>query len=206
LLICLVLFLEVILSPVEYGLYNHRDMNHYDVSFTYDRVNMRRQYKAFHDVEVVGPTVLFPYQTPYRSLKKQSFKPLNPHINTEQADVAGMILGCNGVPPYVLYGPPGTGKTMTIVEAILQLYTYNRRTNVLICAPSNGTADHVWEILFEASYLIRATDIFRLNASSRQYDDVNPDFLRFCFFEDMVFNCPPLQKLMRYKIIISTYI
>ncbi|PWZ38518.1 putative RNA helicase SDE3 [Zea mays] len=138
---------------------------------------MRRHYKAIHDVEVVGPTVLFPYQTPYRGLKKLSFKPLNPHINTEQADAVGMILGCNRVPPYVIYGPPGTGKTMTIVEAILQLYTYNRRANVLICAPSNGAADHVLEILFEASYLIRATDIFRLNAFSRQYDDVNPDFL-----------------------------
>jgi helicase MOV-10 len=40
--------------------------------------------------------------------------------------------------------------------------------------------------------------------SSPAYSRKNPDFLRFCFYEDMVFKCPPLQKLMRYRIIIST--
>ncbi|KAK3150548.1 hypothetical protein QOZ80_3AG0234620 [Eleusine coracana subsp. coracana] len=184
---------------------NHRDRNLYDVSFTYNRVSMRRRYKAIHEVEIMGPDILFPCQSPCRSLKKWSFKPLNPHINTEQADAVAMILGCRGVPPYVIYGPPGTGKTMTIVEAILQLYTGKRRTNILVCAASNSAADHVLEKLLEASYLIRSNDIFRLNAPSRQYDDVNPDFIRFCFFEDMVFKCPPLQALTRYRIIISTY-
>lgn len=164
---------------------------------------MRRQYKAIHDT--VGPDILFPCQSPRRSLKKWSFKPLNPHINSEQADAVSMILGCRGVPPYAIHGPPGTGKTMTIVEAILQLYTGKRRANILVCAASNSAADHVLAKLLEASYLIRTSDIFRLNASSRQYDDVNPDFIRFCFFEDMVFKCPPLQALVRYRIIISTY-
>ncbi|TVU48310.1 hypothetical protein EJB05_07943 [Eragrostis curvula] len=184
---------------------SHHDRNRYDVSFTYNRLSMRRQYKAIHEVDLLGPGILFPCQSPCRNLKKWSFKPLNPRINIEQADAVAMILGCRGVPPYVIYGPPGTGKTMTIVEAILQLYTAKRRTNILICAASNSAADHVLAKLLEASYLIRTSDIFRLNATSRQYDDVNPDFLRFCFFEDMVFRCPPLEALMHYKIIISTY-
>lgn len=183
----------------------HHDRNKYDVSFTYNRLNMRRLYKSVHEAELIGPDILFPSQTRYRSVKKVPFKPLNPNINAEQADAVGMILGCRGVPPYVIYGPPGTGKTMTLVEAILQLYTSNRRANVLICAASNSAADHVLEKLLSASYLIRPSDIFRLNAPSRQYDDVNPDFIRFCFFEDMVFKCPPMRALMRYKIVISTY-
>lgn len=183
----------------------HRDRNRYDVSFTYNRLNMRRLYRSIHEAELMGPGILFPCQSPYRSIKKWSFKPLNPHINTEQADAVAMILGCRGVPPYVIYGPPGTGKTMTLVEVILQLYTAKRRANILLCAASNSAADHVLEKLLHASYLIRPSDIFRLNAASRQYEDVNPDFIRFCFFEDAVFKCPPLQALMRYKIIISTY-
>ncbi|KAL6901809.1 hypothetical protein ACP4OV_004685 [Aristida adscensionis] len=184
---------------------NYRDKNKYDVSFAYNRLNMRRQYKAIHEVELIGPDILFPCQSPCRSVKKWSFKPLNPHINTEQAEAVAMILGCRGVPPYVIYGPPGTGKTMTIVEAILQLYTGKRRANILICAASNSAADHVLEKLLHASYLIRTNDIFRLNAPSRPYKDVNPDFIKFCFFEDETFKCPPLQVLVRYKIIISTY-
>jgi helicase MOV-10 len=166
---------------------------------------MRRQYKSVHEAELIGPDILFPSQSRYRSVKKVPFKPLNPDINTEQADAVGMILGCRGVPPYLIYGPPGTGKTMTLVEAILQLYTSNRRANVLICAASNSAADHILEKLLSASYLIRPSDIFRLNAPSRQYDDVNPDFIRFCFFEDTVFKCPPMRALMRYRIVISTY-
>ncbi|PNT78149.1 hypothetical protein BRADI_1g74450v3 [Brachypodium distachyon] len=185
--------------------HSHHDRNKYDVSFTYNRLNMRRLYKSVHEAELTGPDILFPCQSRYRTVKKLAFKPLNPDINTEQADAVGMILGCRGVPPYVIYGPPGTGKTMTLVEAILQLYTSNRRANILICAASNSAADHVLEKLLCASYLIRASDIFRLNAPSRQYEDINPAFIRFCFFEDMVFKCPPMQALMRYKIVISTY-
>uniref|UniRef100_A0A0A9D3M9 RNA helicase n=1 Tax=Arundo donax TaxID=35708 RepID=A0A0A9D3M9_ARUDO len=184
---------------------NHHDRNLYHVSFTYNRVNMRRLYKSIHEAELMGPDILFPCQSFCGNVKRWSFKPLNPHINSEQADAVAMILGCRGVPPYVIYGPPGTGKTMTIVEAILQLYTTKKRANILVCAASNTAADHVLEKLLHASYLIRPSDIFRLNAPSRQYDDVNADFVKFCFFEDRVFKCPPLQALMRYKIVISTY-
>ncbi|BAF10951.1 probable RNA helicase SDE3 [Oryza sativa Japonica Group] len=183
----------------------HRDRNQYDVSFTYNRLNMRRLYKAIHEAELLGPDILFPCRSSSGSVKKGPFKPLNPHINTEQADAVATILGCRGVAPYVIYGPPGTGKTMTLVESILQLYTAKRRANVLICAASNSAADHVLAKLLQASYLIRPSDIFRLNAASRQYEDVDPDFIRFCFFQDMVFKCPPLQALLRYKIVISTY-
>ncbi|KAF8721229.1 hypothetical protein HU200_023151 [Digitaria exilis] len=185
--------------------HNHHDRNQYHVSFTYNRLNMRRLYKSIHESEFLGPGILFPCQSPCRDVKRQPFRPLNPHINDEQAAAVAMILGCRGVPPYVIYGPPGTGKTMTIVEAILQLYTANRRANILICAASNTAADHVLEKFLHASYLIRPSGIFRLNAPSRQYDDVNADFIRFCFFEDRVFKCPPIQALLRYKIVISTY-
>ncbi|AQL09697.1 putative RNA helicase SDE3 [Zea mays] len=184
---------------------NHRERNQYHVSFTYNRVNMRRLYKSIDDAKYLGPGILFPHKSPYRVLKRLPFKPLDPYINTEQADAVASILACRGVPPYVIYGPPGTGKTMTIVEAVLQLYTGKKRANILICAASNTAADHVLEKLLQGSHPIRPRDIFRLNAPSRQYEDVNTDFIKFCFFQDLVFKCPPLQALVQYKIIISTY-
>ncbi|RWW83434.1 hypothetical protein BHE74_00008050 [Ensete ventricosum] len=117
-----------------------------------------------------------------------------------------MILGCRGSHPYVIYGPPGTGKTITLVEAILQLYTTRRNAQILVCASSNSAADHVLEKLLDKDGLgVQESEAFRLNATSRSYEDVHPDYIRFCFFDHMVFKCPPLKALLRYKIIISTY-
>ncbi|KAL6997824.1 putative RNA helicase sde3 [Sarracenia purpurea var. burkii] len=117
-----------------------------------------------------------------------------------------MILGFNGGPPYVIHGPPGTGKTVTIIEAILQLYTGRKGAHVLICAPSNSAANHIMEKhLCEKKVEIEENDILRLNAITRPFDDTKPDFHRCCFFEESGFKCPELKDLTRYRIIISTY-
>ncbi|MGV7468025.1 AAA domain-containing protein, partial [Mycobacterium kansasii] len=34
---------------------------------------------------------------------------------------------------------------------------------------------------------------------------MDPKHLPFCFYDDSLFGCPPLQELVRYRIIISTY-
>ncbi|XP_072980559.1 probable RNA helicase SDE3 isoform X1 [Typha angustifolia] len=185
----------------------HQAENLYNVSFAYNRLNMRRLYQAIHAAENLGQEHLFPCQSSFRRvIKTSSFTLLNPALNNEQARSVRMILGCKGAPPYVIYGPPGTGKTMTLIEAILQLYMTRRKSRILVCASSNTAADHVLEkILGMDGIVVRENEIFRLNATSRPYEDVRPDFLRFCFFNDMVFQCPPLKALLRYKIIISTY-
>lgn len=132
--------------------------------------------------------------------------PLSQNLNREQSRSVEKILGCKGAPPYVIFGPPGTGKTMTLVEAVLQLYASRRRARILVCASSNSAADYVLEKLIGKDGTgVRENEIFRLNAMSRPYEDVKPDLLRFCFFEDMVFKCPPLKALLYYKIIVSTY-
>ncbi|TXG72089.1 hypothetical protein EZV62_000668 [Acer yangbiense] len=97
-------------------------------------------------------------------------------------------------------------KTMTLVEAILQLYKTRKDTRILVCAPSNSAADHILEkILGENSVQVHETEIFRLNAPSRPYEDVKPDYTRFCFFDEYIFKCPPLGALIRYRVVISTY-
>nr|XP_010917774.2 probable RNA helicase SDE3 [Elaeis guineensis] len=184
----------------------HRDEDLYNVSFTYNRVNIRRLYQAVCAAEKLGPELLFPCESSHaRMIKASSFMPLNALLNREQVRSVEMILGCKGAPPYVIFGPPGTGKTITLVEAILQLYKTRRKARILVCASSNNAADHILKKLLGEGVGVRENDIFRLNATSRPYEDVKPEFIHLCFFEDMVFKCPPLKALLRYKIIVSTY-
>ncbi|KAJ0981677.1 hypothetical protein J5N97_009932 [Dioscorea zingiberensis] len=185
----------------------HCDDALYNVSFSYNRVNMRRMYQAIDAAKQLGPELLFPAETSQRRIIKTcKFQPFNPHINREQARCIEMILGCRGSPPYVIHGPPGTGKTMTLVEAILQVYMTRKHAHILVCGSSNSAADHLLErLLGKEGSGVREYELFRLNATSRPYDDINPDYIRFCFFDDMVFKCPPLKALLRYRIIVSTY-
>ncbi|CAI0465898.1 unnamed protein product [Linum tenue] len=186
---------------------SHLDGNLYDVHFTYNRVNIRRQYQAIDSARDLETEFLFPSEAlEHRLIQPQSLIPIARNINEEQKSSIEMILGCTGGPPYVIHGPPGTGKTMTIVEAILQLYRSRRSARILVCAPSNSAADHLLDkLLSQEAFSVRENEIFRLNATARSFDEIKQDHIRFCFFDDHVFKCPPFGALSRYRIIISTY-
>ncbi|KAE8646088.1 probable RNA helicase SDE3 [Cucumis sativus] len=186
---------------------NHRDGNQYNVQFTYNRINMRRFYQAVDAADSLAKEFLFPYEfSERRCINTTPLVPLTHNINEEQMRCVQMILGCKGAPPYLVHGPPGTGKTQTLVEAILQLYTTRKNARMLVCAPSNSAADHILEkLLNQEGVEIRNNDVFRLNASTRQYDEIKPDILPYCFFDEQIFRCPPRNALVRYRIIVSTY-
>ncbi|KAL5541531.1 hypothetical protein UlMin_009241 [Ulmus minor] len=187
--------------------FRHRDDNLYNVQFTFNRVNRRRLYQAVDAAEKLEAGFLFPSEAcEIRQIIRKRLVPIYPRLNEEQICSVEKILGCKGVPPYVIHGPPGTGKTLTLTEAILQLYRYRRHARILVCAPSNSAADHILEkLLSQKSVQIRQNEIFRLNASSRSYEEMNPDLMDFCLFENNVFTCPALNELSRYRIIVSTY-
>ena len=67
----------------------------------------------------------------------------NPCLNDRQQAAVARVLKAQGRPsPYVIFGPPGTGKTVTLVEAILQVYVQSGGCErILACAPSNSAAD-----------------------------------------------------------------
>ncbi|WCJ23821.1 P-loop containing nucleoside triphosphate hydrolases superfamily protein [Euphorbia peplus] len=186
----------------------HSDGDFYDVHFTYNRINMRRMYQASDAAENLGSEFLFPSESSgNRTIETTPLVPITCGINEEQMCAIEKILGCGGAPPYIIHGPPGTGKTMTIVEAILQLYKNRPNARILVCAPSNSAADHLLDkLLTENSINIRENEIFRLNATSRPFEEVSPDMHPFCFFDDCLFQCPSLKVLMKFRVIVCTYV
>ncbi len=94
----------------------------------------------------VLPIVLFPTPpsplTPLLRLTSSTTF-FNSQLNDRQQAAVCRILGSQGRPsPYIIFGPPGTGKTVTVVEAILQVYIQSDgRERILACTPSNSAAD-----------------------------------------------------------------
>ncbi|XP_047317361.1 probable RNA helicase SDE3 [Impatiens glandulifera] len=186
---------------------HHAPGNLYNVQFNYNRANMRRSYQAVKAAESLGIDFLFPSESEQmRVIRPVHVPSLSLALNEEQKVSVQTILGCRGGSPYVIYGPPGTGKTVTLVEAIFQLYTQQRNIRILVCAPSNSAADHLLEVLLSLKgSQLNLDDIFRMNAIARPFEDVNPDILEFCIHEDGVFKCPTLRSLQSFRIIICTY-
>ncbi|XP_067446394.1 RNA helicase Mov10l1 [Thunnus thynnus] len=101
----------------------------------------------------------------------------NPNLNPPQREAVKRILAGESRPtPYVLFGPPGTGKTITLIEAILQVYHFLPSSRVLVCTPSNSAADLICIRLHHSGFLHTAS-LARVNASCRQ-DEFIPEVLR----------------------------
>ncbi|KAF4081456.1 hypothetical protein AMELA_G00161620 [Ameiurus melas] len=101
----------------------------------------------------------------------------NCNLNPAQKEAVKHILRGECRPtPYVLFGPPGTGKTITLIEAILQVYYRVPGSRVLVCTPSNSAADLVCIRLHESGYL-QAASLARVNATCRIEESV-PEVLR----------------------------
>ncbi|GFR64003.1 RNA helicase Mov10l1, partial [Elysia marginata] len=156
------------------------------------------------------------YRFPYRDLCKEtaqkpvasSPKPKKPcreglrffntQLNQKQkAAVKNILIGEARPVPYVIFGPPGTGKTITVVEAILQVFKQVPSSRIIACTPSNSAADLIAERL-HLSGQVQQTDMVRLNAFQRPCDSLPESILKYCRFSD------DLEVISRYRIIIST--
>ena len=126
---------------------------------------------------------------------------VNKKLNPEQKSAVVRILAGEARPlPYIIYGPPGTGKTVTVVEAILQIFLLRIDSRILVTTPSNSSADLIAERLHNSGKIIFG-EMARLNAMQRPEDSI-PDLIRpYCFSNS---DSEVLLQVTRHRIVIAT--
>ncbi|KAJ9097364.1 hypothetical protein QFC19_006832 [Naganishia cerealis] len=124
------------------------------------------------------------------------------HLNEKQKKAVNDITKKNHPIPYLLFGPAGTGKTKTLVEAVLQINRRQPNSAVLVCAPSNSAADTIATRLANS---LNSDQMLRLQNPTRTTAEV-PQSLRdaYCNLQDGQFILPGWQKLMQYRVIVTT--
>ena len=124
--------------------------------------------------------------------------------NPEQlAAVQAIVSQVSGPAPYLVFGPPGTGKTVTLVEAIKQVWHLEPGAHILAAAPSNTAADL---LTIRLSKHVPREEMYRLMAHSRQQDCV-PDSVRvFSNLTPSGYVFPNQETLSQYRIIVTTLV
>ncbi|XP_038054517.1 putative helicase mov-10-B.1 [Patiria miniata] len=130
--------------------------------------------------------------------------------NTEQVKAVLHILqGTSRPAPYLVFGPPGTGKTVTIVEAIKQVYKTFPGSRILVCAPSNSASDLIAKRLLSGTVTpVAKTTIFRMNARSTDWKTVDETLKEkeCCNYNKMTGHnyFPPKEELLEKRILVTT--
>ncbi|GFO01919.1 RNA helicase mov10l1 [Plakobranchus ocellatus] len=143
------------------------------------------------------PSYIPPSSGPRTSCQK-GWNFFNSKLNQRQkAAVMNILIGQARPVPYVIFGPPGTGKTITVVEAILQVFKRVPSSRIVACTPSNSAADLIAERLHLSGH-VGQTDMVRLNAFQRPTDSLPESILKYCRFAS------DLEAISHYRIIVAT--
>ncbi|NXO09196.1 SDE3 helicase, partial [Oriolus oriolus] len=183
----------------------------FDVTFTFSRLPLQVQHRAAVLAARRGlSSLLFPSASCHKSLFPGPFQPrwFNRKLETNEEQcraVTHIVTGMSRPAPYLIFGPPGTGKTVTMVEAIKQVWTCFKDARILACAPSNSATDLLCQCLIKD---IAPQNIYRLIASSRNYREVPADILPCCNWDDeqSSYVYPSKEHLKHYRIIITTLV
>ncbi|KAM6114446.1 LOW QUALITY PROTEIN: helicase MOV-10 [Phoenicopterus ruber ruber] len=183
----------------------------FDVTFTFSRLPLQVQHRAAALAMQRGlSSLLFPSASCHKSLFAGTFQPRwfdrKLQANEEQCRaVMHIVTGMSRPAPYLIFGPPGTGKTVTVVEAIKQVWTCFKDARILACAPSNSAADLLCQRLIKD---IAPRHVYRLIASSRSYQEVPADIRPCCNWDDeqSSYVYPSKEHLGRYRILITTLV
>ncbi|KAM7082413.1 LOW QUALITY PROTEIN: helicase MOV-10 [Ciconia maguari] len=183
----------------------------FDVTFTFSRLPLQVQHRAAALAMQRGlSSLLFPSASCHKSLFTGTFQPRwfdrKLQANEEQCRaVTHIVTGMSRPAPYLIFGPPGTGKTVTVVEAIKQVWTCFKDAQILACAPSNSAADLLCQRLIKD---IAPRYVYRLIASSRNYQEVPADIRPCCNWDDKqsCYVYPSKEHLGRYRILITTLV
>ncbi|KAL7671107.1 hypothetical protein ACOME3_006016 [Neoechinorhynchus agilis] len=151
--------------------------------------------------------ILFPRLSQCVQLNTSQCKhnePINGQLNEMQRLAVEGILRWSNVhpelpsPPLLLFGPPGTGKTVTLVEAITQVYKMSTLTKILACAPSNAASDLICERILSTTH-IPQSQIARIYAQSRNVDDIPSSLLQVKVHQQ------DIEPFLRRRVIVVTF-
>ncbi|XP_038054524.1 putative helicase MOV-10 [Patiria miniata] len=195
-----------------------------DIEFTFNRLPLRLQHFAVEETPNHADLqkVLFPTSTGLggrqplcsvtdESLFARSLYDQKLASNTEQVKAVLHILqGTSRPAPYLVFGPPGTGKTVTMVEAIKQVYKHLPDSRILACAPSNSAADLIAKRLLTGTgiSITVATNLFRMNALSREWKTVDQTLKEkeCCNYNKMTGDnfFPAKEEIMQKRVLVTT--
>ncbi|NXC40338.1 SDE3 helicase, partial [Penelope pileata] len=165
----------------------------FDVTFTFSRLPV-----LFPSASCCRPLLTRPHQPGWFDHKLQA--------NEEQrCAVTHIVTGMSRPAPYLIFGPPGTGKTVTLVEAIKQVWSCFKDARILACAPSNSAADLLCQRLLAD---IAPRYLYRIMASSRSFQEVPADIRPCCNWDDgeSCYVYPSKEQLQPYRILITTLV
>ncbi|KAM1302027.1 hypothetical protein ACFX2H_012993 [Malus domestica] len=204
---------SVVLVEFEDNFYvNHYSAQKYDVSFSFNRVCLKRAHQAVQNAsEALFRNFLFPESVSRASIPTASRLLCTGHkLDPNQLSAVCRIVSIRGSPPYLLAGQLcversdfGLSRTGLVVsEAVHQLCQTSHGNRMLICAPSNRCCDGLMRSLLK---WIPESDMFRANAAFREKDEVPEDILPSCLYKEPYFSCPPTEELCKFRVIFSTY-
>ncbi|XP_041011883.1 probable RNA helicase SDE3 isoform X2 [Juglans microcarpa x Juglans regia] len=194
----------------------HYASRKYDISFSFNRVCLKRAHEAVETMS--NPSVqnfLFPEYCVSRKekLSPPTLLPANHQVSKNEVSAIRHISSFRGSPPYLLSGSLCVVTAMdskelsrtgiVVQEAVCEIYRSSPECLILICAPTNNTCDVLTRSLKK---VILESDMFRANAAFREMDGVPADILRSCPIKGECFTCPSLQKLRKFRVILSTFV
>ena len=109
----------------------------------------------------------------------------NDKLNALQRQFVESVLSPTSSALRILWGPPGTGKTTTVVAYLVSLLKHaattaasreQRLRKIIVCTPSNASADHVASLVFKE---LRSVRMLRVLAFSRELSTVPEDIRSF---------------------------
>ncbi|XP_077247146.1 putative RNA helicase SDE3 [Tasmannia lanceolata] len=185
----------------------------YDISFSFNRVCLKRSHHAVAAAMDPSFQILFPKPVTRTNYLKPTSVFLSSHnFHQEEISAIHQILNLKSPPAYLIEGPLSVTKHMllsrtglVIREAILQIYRTFPESRILVTSPKNSTCDSLLRSLKKE---IPEGELFRANAAFRELEDVPDDILASSAYElnKECFTCPSLKDLMKFKVITSTFV
>ncbi|KAI8503649.1 hypothetical protein Bbelb_186200 [Branchiostoma belcheri] len=165
---------EEVLLKFHQDFHTSYDGEPYNVFFMFNRSTLRRCHQAVNFAHNLGSQVLFPSQPTH--------SPPLVNCQLDRTNTKG--------------NHSGTGKTVTLVEAILQVFHTLPYSRIIACTPSNSAADLLAERLHHSGQ-VKQADMVRLNAFQR-VQEVPESIERYCMDGDQ------LEQVSRRRIIVAT--